>query len=262
MQKKRIGVLGFGFIGAELSHWINRQSELELAFVYNRSINRLASAPTDHKISELRETENYQADIIIEAAHPEITRQLGCRILQHSDYIPLSVTALADQGLFEQLSKTAETHDTRLLIPHGALVGLDSLLEWRNHWESVCVTFTKHPDNIDFSASQIDPTRISEPTELYRGPARGIATLYPRNVNTMISCALATVGLDSMQAVLIADPAQAKAVAEVVAVGSDGSLLKTRREQPATGVSGTEMIASCIRSLVHASQIYRSVDFL
>ena len=148
------------------------------------------------------------------------------------------------------------------MIPHGALVGLDSLFEWRKEWSEVCITFRKHPDNIDFSDVAESAESISGPTILYDGPTRGIARRYPRNVNTMVSCALATIGLDRVRAVLIADPGLDKAIAEVEARGKDGSLLVTRREQPATGVSGTEMFESLARSLIHATGAYQAVDFL
>ena len=134
--------------------------------------------------------------------------------------------------------------------------------EWRQNWREVTVTFRKHPDNIDFSESEFDPASISGETTLYDGPARGIARLYPRNVNTIITCALATVGPDRLRAVLITDPELDKAVAEVEAHGKDGSYLRTVREQPAVGVSGTEMFESLCRSLTHASNAYGSVDFL
>jgi hypothetical protein len=49
--------------------------------------------------------------------------------------------------------------------------------------------------------------------------------------------------------VLIADPALDKAYAEVEAVGHDGSRIATYNEQPATGVSGNDMLASIIGSI-------------
>ena len=58
-----------------------------------------------------------------------------------------------------------------------------------------------------------------------------------------------TVGLDACRGVLVCDPGLDVAVAEVVAVGRDGSRLETVRWQPAVGVSGTEMMASLLRSI-------------
>jgi predicted dinucleotide-utilizing enzyme len=90
---------------------------------------------------------------------------------------------------------------------------------------------------------------------VYDGPARGIAGQFPRNVNTMTTCALATVGLDRCRAVLVADPRLDVAIAEVRAVGRDGSIHQSRKEQPVVGVSGTEMLAAQVGSLLRAAHV-------
>jgi predicted dinucleotide-utilizing enzyme len=261
-KTKRIGLAGYGFIGSNLANRIEGIDGLEVAFIYNRDKNKLVDVSPKLIADDLNDIARFDPDIVVEAAHPDITRDYGASILAIADYVPVSVTALADDDLYESLKNAASGHGHRLLIPHGALVGLDSLLEWRENWSEVTVTFRKHPDNIDFSDSEYDPTRISGETTLYDGPARGIARLYPRNVNTIITCALATIGLDRLRAVLITDPGLDKAVANVEARGKDGSYLCTTREQPAIGVSGTEMFESLCRSLAHASNGYKAVDFL
>ena len=262
LSSVRIGLAGYGFIGSNLAQRIETTDSLELAFVYNRNPSRLNDVSPSLIANELDDIGRFAPDIVIEAAHPDITRDHGAEILTIADYVPLWVTALADANLYESLQSAARTSGHRLLIPHGALVGLDSLFEWRQNWSEVTVTFGKHPDNIDFSESEFDAAGISRETTLYDGPARGIARLYPRNVNTIITCALATVGPDRLRAVLITDPELDRAVAEVEAHGKDGSYLRTVREQPAVGVSGTEMFESLCRSLTQASNAYGSVDFL
>jgi predicted dinucleotide-utilizing enzyme len=97
---------------------------------------------------------------------------------------------------------------------------------------------------------------------LYDGPVRGIAKDYPRNVNTMVTCALATIGLDRCRARLVADPRLDHAVAEVEAFGTDGSYLQTIKRQPAIGVSGTEMFASTLRSVQKATGNLKTLDFV
>ena len=94
------------------------------------------------------------------------------------------------------------------------------------------ITFRKHPRNIDFALTGMDPAAITGPTIVYEGPVRGIAPLFPRNVNTMVACALATIGLDRCQARLIADPALDVAVAEVEATGRSGARLTTAKQGP------------------------------
>ena len=264
MQRTRIGIIGYGFIGAGLCAAIaqGRFPGLELAFVHNRSPGKLHDLPDGLVLHDLHEFAEARADLIVECAHPGITRAHGAAFLARADYMPLSVTALAEDGLRESLLAAARAGGRRLLIPQGALIGVDSLFSWRDMWAEVCITFRKHPRNIDFADCGIDPAGITGETVLHDGPARAIAARFPRNVNTMVTCALATVGLDACRARLIADPALDVAIAEVEAWGKDGSYFSTVKRQPAVGVSGTEMMESTLRSLAKATAQWQPMDFV
>ena len=263
-RPRRVGLIGFGFIGQRVYERIssNPAHGLEVAFVHNRSGTRLAAVPAALQLHDLDALERFKPDLVVEMAHPRYTHQWGEQILAHADYLPLSVTALADDGLLARLLARARATGTSLAVPHGALMGLDSLREWRHAWREVSISFFKHPSNIDFSESGIDPASITCETALYDGPARGIAPLFPRNVNTMITCALATVGLDQCRARLVADPGLTVAIAEVRALGHDGSVLHMRKEQPAIGVSGTEMFESQFASILRAAGVREAFVFV
>jgi aspartate dehydrogenase len=263
-RRVRVGLIGFGFIGRQVHDRIVARPELglDLAFVHNRTADALDAIRPDLRLADLDHAAAREADLVVEMAHPSITQRWGEAILGRASYLPLSVTALADDALRERLVARAAGAGTTLAVPHGALMGLDSLREWRHAWAEVTITFSKHPSNIDFSASGIDPSSLVGDTVLYDGPARDIAALYPRNVNTMITCALATVGLDRCRARLVASPSLRVAVAEVEARGHDGSLLATRKEQPASGVSGTEMFESQFASIVRAAGLQEAFAFV
>ncbi len=259
---KRIGIVGFGFIGASLFHKIAAEPDgLEVAFVYNRSRAKVDGVPPALILDRLPDFVARGADLIVECAHPDITIDHGVEILKHADYMPLSVTALADDELRERLIATARAGRHHLLLPRGALVGMDSLFSWRHMWREVTITFRKHPRNLDLARTGRTAESITTPTILYDGPVRGIAADYPRNVNTMVTCALATTGLDKCRARLIADPELDHAVAEVEAFGNDGSYLSTVKRQPAIGVSGTEMFQSTLRSVMKATGNLHILDF-
>ncbi len=263
-KKRRIGLLGFGFIGRQVAARIAAEPDagLQIAFVHNRSAAALEALPAALRLHDMEDFGRFDAELVVEMAHPAYTRQWGERILAAADYLPLSVAALADDALRERLVAQATAAGTTLAIPHGALMGLDSLREWRHEWAEVTISFFKHPSNIDFSESGIDPAGIQGETVLYDGSARGIAARFPRNVNTMITCALATIGLDRCRARLVAVPALKVAVAEVSARGRDGSLLEMRKEQPVSGVSGTEMFESQWASILRAARLGGPLEFV
>lgn len=252
---KRIGLVGMGFIGAHVYRRVTEDPGLglEIAFVYNRSPARRAGYPAPLVLEDLADFAATEPDLIVEMAHPSISRDWGPRFLGAADYLITSVTAMAEDGIAAALERAALDHGHRLFLPHGALVGLDCLHEQRHAWESVTITFRKHPDNIDFSESGYDPARIDGETVVHDGPVRGVALAYPRNVNTMVTCALATLGLDGTRGVLVADPSLDKAIAEVEARGRDGSIVTTRKEQPAVGVSGTDMLEAMMGSVLAAA---------
>jgi len=257
--KTRIGVAGYGFIGRHLCRAIqdNPAWGLELAFVWNRDAGKLSALPEGLALPDLGLAASRSADLIVECAHPQVTVEHGAAFLHASDYLPLSVNALADAGVEARLVAAARAGGHRIFIPHGALIGLDNLIEVRDMWEDVMITFRKNPANIDFSESGIDPARIEGETVVYDGSVRGIARLFPRNVNTMTTCALATVGLDLCRAVLVADPTLDVAIAEVRARGKDGSLHESRKVQPVVGVSGTEMLAAQLSSVLRAAGVFQ-----
>jgi predicted dinucleotide-utilizing enzyme len=263
-RKARIGLIGFGGIGRQVYQRVMHGPPcgLEIAFVHNRTAPAMAAVPQQLQLQDLAQFAERGADLVIEMAHPAYTQRWGAQILSAADYMPLSVSALADDALREQLLAAAGAAGTSLAIPHGALMGLDSLREWRAQWSEVVISFFKNPANIDFSDSGMDPAGIQAQTVLYDGPTRGIAPLFPRNINTMITCALATTGLDACRARLVADPGLDVAIAEVTATGRDGSRLTMRKEQPAVGVSGTEMFASQFASIQRAAAARETLAFV
>jgi aspartate dehydrogenase len=260
----RIGIIGCGYVGAGLYKAITggECAGLEVAFVWNRSSDKLAGVEPRLILKRLDDFAATAPDLIVEAAHPEISVAHGAAFLERCDYMPLSVTALADDGVRERLMTTAERTRHHLILPQGALVGTDALLAWRHMWRDVTITFRKHPLNIDLVAVKRRAQDITAETVIFDGSVREIAPLFPRNVNTMVTCALATVGLDRCRARLIADPRLEHAVAEIEAWGRDGSYLATVKRQPAVGVSGTEMVASTLRSVVKATGELANLDIV
>jgi aspartate dehydrogenase len=117
-RRRRIGLIGFGSIGARVYERVSEDAGLglEIAFVHNRSAARLAAVPSALQLHQLDELDRYDVELVVEMAHPEYTRIWGERILSVADYLPLSVAVLADDALRERLLARARGAGTSLAI--------------------------------------------------------------------------------------------------------------------------------------------------
>ena len=159
-SRPRIGIIGFGLIGSFVYEQITTRPELDLdiAFVHNRSREKVAHLPPEVVLDDLGDFAERQADLVVELAHASVTAAHGAAFLRHTDYMPLSLTALADAELEQTLLETARTHGARLFIPHGAVVGLESIAEGKDQWDEVTMVMRKSPIEHRFQRTP-DPLR-------------------------------------------------------------------------------------------------------
>ena len=254
VSKARIGLIGSGYVGRYVYEQITSRPELglEVAFVHELAAERLGGLPPEVVLPDITAFASRQPDIVVEMAHPAVSRQFGEMLLREADYMPLSMTAFADEQLQQRLLATARNNHTCLFVPHGAVVGLESIFEGRDLWEEVSMVMKKSPKNLDFAAApQFKAAEITRPTVLYDGPTRGICPMFPRNVNSHATVALAGIGFDRTRSVLIADPALDVSVIELTARGK-GVEMKIERSNPLKGVSGVFTLHSTLAAIARA----------
>lgn len=191
------------------------------------------------------------ADLIVEVAHPDISRTHGAAFLRHADYMVGSPTAFADAEVERSLRAAAEDESTPfgMYIPSGALWGAKDIQKAaaRGTVAFLSVTMKKHPSSLKVQGElqgRLDEAvrsgREGE-TVLYDGPVRGLCPLAPNNVNTMACAAMAapSLGFDGTRAVLVCDPSLEAHVIDIEMRGPKKSddeepfSVATRRYNPA-----------------------------
>ena len=248
--KTRIGLIGMGQIGSEVCRCIqdNPDTGMEVVFVYDQRAEAMAKVPPELVLEDMHDFASCRPDLVIEMAHKEAVLQWAPLVLTECDMMAVSVTVIADaeaEALFKEL--TAQ-HGTRLYLPHGGAVGLDSLIECRDVLDEVHLVMRKNPMNVDTSNVGVDSASITEETVLYDGPTRQIAAQFPRNVNTLTAIAYAGIGLERTRSTLIVNPEWNFASVTVHAKGP-GLTMQIERREEITGVTGATTPASIYNSI-------------
>lgn len=239
--QRSVGLVGFGRIGKTIADRIEQTEWLRLGFACDQRTDVLAplEAPTYTDPGEIDEP----VDLVVEAATAGVVEEYGAALLASGDLLTMSTTAFADEDVKASLMAAANESGSNLYVPHGAILGMDGLQDGRPSIDTVSITTRKSPDNIDFAAAEVSGTDIDEETILYEGSTRGICDQYPRNVNSHATVALAGLGFDETDSILIADPEATDAVHEIVAAG-EGTRLEITRSSAIEGVTGSYTLDS------------------
>lgn len=266
MGKRRIGVVGYGHLGQYLVQQVLANDNLELAFVWNRTASALdGHVDKQYILQELDTFHERGADLIVEVAHPCITRDYGERFLKHADYMIGSPTAMADVEIERKLRAAANQNG--LYVPSGALWGGEDIRRMadRGTLQALKVTMKKPPQSLKLNEPLKSKNDAVKDTAeiLYDGPVRELCPLAPNNVNTMAAAAVAAhnLGFDNVQGSIISDPRLTEWHVVQVDVWGPGNIAddtafhcQTVRRNPAKigAVTGSATYASFLSSMIGA----------
>lgn len=257
----RVGVVGYGALGQYLVQQVQEREELSLAWVWNRT-SLAGRLPEDLVLEHLEDCGRGEPQVIVEVAHPDITRQYGASFLKVADFMMGSPTALADADLEASLRSAASLHG--LYVPQGALWGGEDIrrMAERGSLRGLTVTMTFPPASFKLRGELAAKNAAVTDTavELYHGPVRALCPLAPNNVNTMAAAAVAATGLgfDGTMGRLVADPGgEDWHTVQVDVEGPEGPggnrfAVRTVRSNPANpgAVTGSATYASFLSSLL------------
>ena len=230
----RAGLIGFGAIGRSVvDAWSARPVRGHtLAALLVRDHQRdeaLRAAPAGVTVcTDIADFLTADLQLVVEVAGHGAVISYGERILAAGvDLALISVGSLADDGFRERLEQAAVQGASRLLLPIGAIAGLDGLLALRRAGlSSVKYTSTKPPASWKDTPADgpFDLDALTERTVIFSGTAADAARLYPKNANLAAVVALAGLGLQKTVVELVADPAATGNSGLIEAVGPSSTL--------------------------------------
>lgn len=204
------------------------------------------------------------AELAVECGgHPAVLQHGAACLEAGHDLLVASVGALADQSLYDLLVAAARCSGRKLLIPAGAVAGMDGLAAARLAGiDRVRYTSRKLPLAWKGTHAETlcDLGAVSTATEFLRTDARQAATLFPQNANVAATIALAGIGFERTEVSLNADPAAQGNTHLLEVEGACGSMRIELRNKPFPDNPKTSMLAGLsllrvIRNRTEAVQV-------
>lgn len=222
----RLVLVGWGAIGATVVRLLSdRGAPVDLVAVGVRDATRALPCPA---ITDPALLAGFRPDLVVEAAGRAAVVPWGMAALQAgADFAPASTSAFAEDGVLDRLVAVARDHGRQVLIPPGALGGMDALAAAsRLPLRSVMHEITKPPAAWQGTGAEdlCDLSALAAARCFFEGSARAAAQQFPQNANVAMTCALAGLGPEATTLRLIADPAATGNRHRVVAVGDFGRM--------------------------------------
>ena len=210
---RRVAVVGLGSIGRKVVEALDQGIDgLILAAIsvqdptkHSDFLAKLKRPPVLLPIDDL----STAADIVIECAPGKLVRSIVIPFVSRGKIaIVLSVGALLEN---EDLIAIAKQNGGQIVVPTGALIGLDAVTAAAEGTIRSVRMVTRKPLNGLAGApylveNNIDIAGITEPLKIFEGTARDAAKGFPANLNVAVALSLAGIGPDRTTLQIWADP--------------------------------------------------------
>ncbi len=256
-----VGLIGYGGIARDAVA-ASRVADADVTFVGalcrpDRMAAAQAALPRIPIVESLDDLFARNPDTVAEVAGQGAVAEYGPVVLRRGiDLLVISIGALAESKLLDGLKAAAREGGSRILLPAGAIGGIDAIAAMRlGGLSAVRYRSRKPPAAWRGSPAEkvADLDKLTSRTVLYRGTAGEAALLYPQNANVAAAVALAGLGFDTTEVELVADPDAPGNVHEIEAEGAAGRFAIQLQGRPSRSNPKTSALAalSVARALIN-----------
>jgi aspartate dehydrogenase len=256
----RVAVAGLGAIGLKIAEALDRGipgCALTAVSAHDRgkALERLAHLRRPVPVVALEKLEPL-ADIVVECAPAKLLPAVAEPFLRAGKtVIVLSCGALLAN---EHLVSLARRHGGQIVVPSGALLGLDAVAAAaEGEIRSVRMITRKPVRGLAgapyLSEHNIRIEDITEPLRIFTGTAREAAAGFPANLNVAVALSLAGIGADRTTLEIWADPSLERNVHRVEVVADSAtfsmSIENVPSDNPRTGRITALSVIAYLRKL-------------
>ena len=245
----KVGIVGCGAIANIMTNFaIEGKLGVDLKFFYDRDIERAENLALQVDGTVVLEIEDMldKIDLVIEAASPQAVNEIVPKILKSGkNVLIMSIGALMDFKLKENLEKIAASTGTKIYAPSGAIIGLDGI-------KAASIGKIKEASLITRKPPKSLGIKTDGETILYEGKASDAVKEFPTNINVAAALSLAC-GKD-VDVKIIADPSVDRNMHEVHVIGDSGDFKTITKNvrcsiNPKTSVLAAYSAIKLLRSL-------------
>ena len=265
-MNKTVAIAGLGAIGLPLARVLDAGVDgLRLVAVAcqdpikgRANLAGFQSPPRLVEIPELAE-----ADIVVECAPSAIFERIALPALEAGRiFIPASAGALLPRM---HLARLARQTGARIIVPTGALLGLDAVrAAAEGPVDSITIETRKAPMALIgapyLEKHGIDVMDLIQPLLVFDGNALDAAAGFPANVNVAAALALAGIGPIRTHVRIFADPGVTRNI-HLIHVEAEAARFTMRienvpsAENPKTGQMAALSLLACLRGLVSTLKV-------
>jgi aspartate dehydrogenase len=262
-QQFTLGIGGLGAIGFEVATAIASGSIPDIQLTATSAartelaVQRLASKSINVPVMPLCDLAEH-CEIVIECAPAAVFDEVANPVIERGRILmPLSVGAILDRP---QLAERARQSGARIIIPSGAMLGLDALKGVAEGSIRMVKLVTRKPPGGLKGApylveNDINLEGIEEARCVFSGSAREAARAFPANVNVAAALSLAGFGPDLTEVEVWADPTITRNM-HCVSVEADSACMEMQISgvpdpaNPRTGKLTAKSVLATLRRLV------------
>jgi aspartate dehydrogenase len=261
-----VGIAGLGAVGLDVARrLLAGVPGLTLTAIAVRDAEKakrvLPQAGGDVPICSFAELAD-RCDVVVEGLPPALFREIALPVIEKGKiFMPLSVAQLLQHDdLVERAKKTG----ARIVVPTGALLGLDAVrAAAEGTINSVTMVTRKPPAGLEGAPhlvhNGISVAGLTEAKKVFDGTAREGARGFPANVNVAAALSLAGVGPDRTRLEIWADPGVTRNT-HTIKVDADTmrfsmTIENVPSENPRTGRNVAPSTVAALRGLVSTLKV-------
>ena len=249
----RIAIIGFGNIGKYLAKWVVNEPNFELKYIIARKeIEKQNSDFKNQPVAFKKEITSgliNDVDIIIECATKEVVK----RLLKFNEInrVGKKVIIISTGGLYQNKAVLNKFKKCDIILPVGAIAGLDAIQAVNDEISSIKIKTTKHPKSLEgapfFDTTKIDLSSIKTAQTIWEGEVNEAVKQFPKNINVAASIYFAS-KCEALKIEIVADPNATSNMHEITCEGGFGKIYTRTENKPSPANPKTSFLA--VKSVV------------